>query len=73
MAEVPNDAEALRLVGELSPDVVIMQVQMPFERAIADPGAMRSFPDPPRWSIVTMFESPDTFGGSLGWGRAPTC
>src|SRR5215203_133672 len=33
IAEVPNDAEALRLVGELSPDVVIMQVQMPFERA----------------------------------------
>ena len=32
VAEVPNDAEALRLVGELSPDVVIMQVQMPFQR-----------------------------------------
>ena len=46
IAEVPNDAQALRLVGELSPDVVIMQVLMPFERAIDTLEAMRSFPDP---------------------------
>src|SRR5215218_6543933 len=58
IAEVPNDAEALRLVGELSPDVVIMQVQMPFERAKETLQAMRSFPDPPKVVIVTMFESP---------------
>ena len=49
IAEVPNDAEALRLVGELSPDVVIMQVQMPFEKAKETLQAMRSFPDHPRW------------------------
>jgi DNA-binding NarL/FixJ family response regulator len=35
VAEVPNDAFALRLARELSPDVVVMQVQMPFQRAIA--------------------------------------
>jgi DNA-binding NarL/FixJ family response regulator len=58
VAEVPNDAEALRLVGELSPDVVIMQVQMPFERALQTLRAMRSFPDPPKVVIVTRFESP---------------
>jgi DNA-binding NarL/FixJ family response regulator len=58
VAEVPNDAEALRLACELSPDVVIMQVQMPFERAVATLEAMRAFPDPPRVIIVTMFESP---------------
>jgi DNA-binding NarL/FixJ family response regulator len=49
MAEVPNDADALELARELSPDVVIMQVQMPFERALRTLEAMRSFPDPPRW------------------------
>ena len=58
VAEVPNDAEALRLVGELSPDVVIMQVQMPFQRAKQTLEAMRAFPDPPKVVIVTRFESP---------------
>jgi DNA-binding NarL/FixJ family response regulator len=58
IAEVPNDGEALRLARELSPDVVIMQVQMPFQRAVASLKAMRSFPDPPKVVIVTMFESP---------------
>jgi DNA-binding NarL/FixJ family response regulator len=58
VAEVPNDAEALELARELFPDVVIMQVQMPFERAVATLKAMRTFPHPPKVVIVTMFESP---------------
>ena len=49
IAEVPNDRETLKLARELSPDVVIMQVQIPFERALQTLKAMRSFPDPPRW------------------------
>jgi DNA-binding NarL/FixJ family response regulator len=48
IAEVPNDADALKLARELSPDVVIMQVQMPFERAKQTLKAMRAFPTPPR-------------------------
>ncbi|HZB09532.1 MAG TPA: response regulator transcription factor [Rubrobacter sp.] len=47
VAEVPNDADALKLARELSPDVVIMQVQLPFERAIETLEAMRYFSDPP--------------------------
>jgi DNA-binding NarL/FixJ family response regulator len=58
VAEVPNDREAPKLARELSADVVIMQVQMPFERAIETLKAMRSFDDPPKVVIVTMFESP---------------
>ncbi len=58
IAEVPNDEEALELAGDLSPDVVIMQVQMPFQRAVETLKAMRAFPDPPKVIIVTMFESP---------------
>ena len=49
IAEVPNDGQTLELARELSPDVVIMQVQIPFERALQTLKAMRSFPDPPRW------------------------
>ena len=58
VAEVPNDAEALGLVRRLGPDVVVMQVQMPFERALETLSAMRSFPDPPKVVICTMIESP---------------
>ena len=70
VAEVPSDAEALRLVGELSPDVVIMQVQMPFERAKQTLKAMRSFPDAPKVVIVTKFESPRYVRGLTGVGAS---
>jgi DNA-binding NarL/FixJ family response regulator len=58
VAEVPNDKEALTLARELRPDAVVMQVQVPFERARETLEAMRAFPDPPRVVIVTMLESP---------------
>jgi DNA-binding NarL/FixJ family response regulator len=58
VAEVPNDEQALRLASELEPDVVIMQVQIPFERAKEALRRMRAFPEPPKVVIVTMFESP---------------
>jgi DNA-binding NarL/FixJ family response regulator len=70
IAEVPNDAEALELARELSPDVVIMQVQMPFSRAVETLKAMRSFPDPPKVVIVTMFESPRYVRGLTGVGAS---
>ena len=66
IAEVPNDGDALKLARELSPDVVIMQVQMPFSRAKETLKAMRAFPEAPKVVIVTMFESPATSGGSRG-------
>jgi len=58
VGEVPNDEEALRLVGKLEPDVVIMQVQMPFERAKESLVRMRALPHPPKVIVVTMFEEP---------------
>jgi DNA-binding NarL/FixJ family response regulator len=58
VADLPNDEEALRLARELSPDVFIMQVQIPFGRAVATLEALRALPDPPKVVIVTMFESP---------------
>ena len=70
VAEVPNDEVALRLVGELSPDVLIMQVQMPFQRALQTLKAMRSFADPPKVVIVTMFESPRYVRGLTGVGAS---
>ena len=70
VGELPNDEEALRLAGELSPDVVIMQVQMPFQRALQILEAMRAFSDPPKVVIVTMFESPKYLRGLTGVGAS---
>ena len=70
IAEVPNDADALKLARELSPDVVIMQVQLPFDRAVETLKAMRSFPEPPKVIIVTMFESPRYIRALTGVGAS---
>jgi len=70
IAEVPNDADVLELARELNPDVVIMQVQMPFQRAIETLKAMRTFPDPPKVVIVTMFESPCYIRALTGVGAS---
>ena len=66
VAEVPNDEDALTLARELRPDAVVMQVQMPFERALETLSAMRSFPEPPKVVIVTMLESPRYVRGLSG-------
>ena len=58
VAEVPNDEEAIGLAQQLRPDVVVMQVQMPFERAKGSLERMRSFESPPKVIVVTMFEEP---------------
>jgi DNA-binding NarL/FixJ family response regulator len=70
LADVPNDAQALEVARDLGPDVVIMEVQMPFERAVATLQAMRAFPDPPRVIIVTMFESPRYVRALTGVGAS---
>jgi DNA-binding NarL/FixJ family response regulator len=53
-----NDAEAAALAEETKPDVVIMQVQIPFERARETLTRMRAVSPPPKVVIVTMFEEP---------------
>jgi DNA-binding NarL/FixJ family response regulator len=58
VAEVPNDEMALRLVRKKKPDVVIMQVQMPFEKAKESLRQLRSASPPPKVVVVTMFEEP---------------
>ena len=58
VAEVPNDARVPGLARELAPDVVLMQVQRPFARAKETLKEIRSFPNPPKVVVVTMFEDP---------------
>src|SRR5918998_3721489 len=58
IAQVPNDEDALRLAQQEKPDVVIMQVQMPFERSKESLLKMRQISPAPKVVIVTMFEEP---------------
>jgi DNA-binding NarL/FixJ family response regulator len=58
IANVPNDQEALRLAQQERPDVVVMQVEMPFERAKESLLKMRDISPAPKVVIVTMFEEP---------------
>jgi DNA-binding NarL/FixJ family response regulator len=58
VGEVPNDQEALTLARVAEPEVVIMQVQMPFERAKQSLLRMREISPPPKVVIVTVFEEP---------------
>ena len=58
VAQVPNDEEALRLAQQDKPDVVIMQVQIPFERSKESLQKIREISPAPKVVIVTMFEEP---------------
>ena len=57
-AQVPNDEQALKLAQQTKPDVVLMQVQMPFERSKESLLKMREISPAPKVVIVTMFEEP---------------
>ena len=53
-----NGEEALALAEEQRPDVVIMQVQIPFQKAKDILVRMRRVSPSPKVIIVTMFENP---------------
>jgi DNA-binding NarL/FixJ family response regulator len=68
VAETTNDEGAVVLAGEHKPDVVIMQAQLPLERAKEALDQMRSVSPPPKVVICTMFEDPRYVGEFLKLG-----
>lgn len=58
VGEVPNDEWALRLSLAASPDVVVTEVQTPFEKARESLRRIRSVSPQPEVIIVTMLEAP---------------
>ncbi|CAN5665429.1 response regulator transcription factor [soil metagenome] len=70
VAEVPNDDQAVELTRYHKPDVVIMQVQTPFERSMESLEKMRGITPQPKVIIVTMFEDPDTMRELLRMGAS---
>ncbi len=68
VGETTNDEGAVALAREKRPDVVIMQVQMPFEKARLSLDRMREVEPPPKVIIVTMFEDPSMMRSFLKLG-----
>jgi DNA-binding NarL/FixJ family response regulator len=68
VAETTNDEVAIALSREQKPDVVVMQVQVPFERAKATLDEMRSISPAPKVVICTMFEDPRHARGFMKLG-----
>jgi len=58
VAETTNDEGAVALANEHKPDVVVMQAQLPLERAKETLDQMRRISPPPKVVICTMFEDP---------------
>jgi DNA-binding NarL/FixJ family response regulator len=58
VGDTTNDQGAVALARQTKPDVVIMQVQMPFEKAKEALDQMRAVEPAPKVVIVTMFEDP---------------
>jgi DNA-binding NarL/FixJ family response regulator len=58
VAETTNDEGAVSLAREHKPDVVVMQAQLPLERAKEALDQMRGISPPPKVVICTMFEDP---------------
>lgn len=68
VAEVPNDAQAVEIARHHKPDVVIMQVQTPFQRSMESLAQMRRVTPQPKVIIVTMFEDPNAMRDLLRMG-----
>ena len=58
VGETDNDERAVELAHLTKPDVVLMQVQMPFSKAKGNLRQMQQIDPPPKVVIVTMIEDP---------------
>src|SRR3982751_4970868 len=58
VGQTENDREAIALARKQDPNVVIMQVQMPIERAKKALKQIREVSPPPKVVLVAMFDDP---------------
>ena len=70
VGETTNDERAVALARKTKPDVVIMQVQMPLERAKRTLDRIRAISPAPKVVIVTMFEDPRMMRELLSLGAS---
>ncbi len=70
VGQTTNDEGAVELARKTKPDVVVMQVQQPLERAREFLGRMARIEPSPKVVICTMFEDPGYVRGLLDMGAS---
>src|SRR5215207_5847413 len=68
VGEAENGREAVALAGELAPDVVLLDVEMPIMGAKQAMESMLENSPPPRVVIVTMYDDPRLVRELIGLG-----
>ncbi len=68
VGEAENGQRAIELVGELRPDLVLMDVQMPGIDGIETTRRISAIPDPPAIVVMSTHESGDYVGMALAAG-----
>ncbi|GGT35730.1 response regulator [Nonomuraea spiralis] len=59
VGEAGDGREAMRVIRELRPDVVLMDIRMPVQDGLATTELLLSRPDPPRVLVLTTFDADD--------------
>ncbi|TDQ45865.1 response regulator [Actinorugispora endophytica] len=56
VGEGGDGADALRLAGELEPDVILLDIRMPGTDGLTAAAALAALPDPPKIILLTTFD-----------------
>ncbi|WP_329235460.1 response regulator transcription factor [Actinoallomurus sp. NBC_01490] len=70
VGEAGDGREALRVVDELGPDVVLMDIRMPVQDGLVTTERLLARPDPPRILVLTTFDADDMVLRALRLGAA---
>lgn len=68
VGEASDGVEGLRLVEELRPDIVILDVDMPQLNGLQMARALRRESNPPRMVFLTMYKDEDMFNAAMDLG-----
>lgn len=65
-----GDVDAVRVVREHAPDVVLLDVRMPRVNGLEVLAELRTFPDPPAVAMLTTFDTDEYVGRAMELGAA---
>ncbi len=70
VGELDDGSAVVSVVGELRPDVVVMDVRMPGTDGVTATRQLRALPDAPPVLVLTTFEDEEVLAGALRAGAA---